>query len=129
MARKKKGGGLLLIVAAVAAVGIMAGGGKKDTKKAETISANTARPTVQVTAKTTNTPRPTATPVPVKAEAPVPDARPEQYDYVLNTNTKKFHKPSCSSVSKMKSKNRKDFTGTREEVIAKGYEPCGKCNP
>lgn len=26
-------------------------------------------------------------------------------DYILNTNTRKFHRPDCSSVSKMKEKN------------------------
>lgn len=50
-------------------------------------------------------------------------------DYVLNTNTKKFHYPSCSSVNQMKKKNRQDYHGTRDELISSGYEPCGKCNP
>ena len=54
---------------------------------------------------------------------------PIKYDYVLNTNTKKFHKPSCYSVNKIKESNRKDYTGTREEVINKGYKPCKNCNP
>jgi DNA-entry nuclease len=49
--------------------------------------------------------------------------------YIVNTNTKKFHKPSCSSVSDIKESNRWDFTGTREELIEKGYVPCKKCNP
>ena len=49
--------------------------------------------------------------------------------YVLNTNTKKFHYPSCSSVKKIKEKNYSEFEGTREKVIAKGYEPCGNCHP
>ena len=49
--------------------------------------------------------------------------------YVLNTNTKKFHYPSCSSVKQMADKNRKDVTATREEVIAMGYDSCGRCNP
>ena len=49
--------------------------------------------------------------------------------YVLNTNTHKFHRPSCSSVKDIKSKNRKDFSGTREEAIAAGYDPCGRCHP
>lgn len=49
--------------------------------------------------------------------------------YVLNTNTKKFHYPSCHSVKQMKQKNRKDFTGTREEIINMGYVPCKNCNP
>lgn len=52
-----------------------------------------------------------------------------EMEYVLNTNTHKFHYPDCSSVSKMSEANRQDFVGTREEVIAQGYEPCGNCNP
>ena len=49
--------------------------------------------------------------------------------YVLNTNTKKFHYPSCSSVKQMAEKNRKDVTSTRENVIGMGYDPCGRCLP
>ena len=49
--------------------------------------------------------------------------------YVLNTNTKKFHYPSCSSVDQMSAKNKQDFTGTREQVIAMGYDACKRCNP
>lgn len=49
--------------------------------------------------------------------------------YILNINTKKFHYPSCKSVTQMKEKNRKEFTGTREEAIRQGYTPCGNCNP
>ena len=52
-----------------------------------------------------------------------------QASYVLNTNTKKFHLPSCSSIAKMKDSNKQSFTGTRQELIDKGYSPCGKCNP
>ena len=53
----------------------------------------------------------------------------EEQDYVLNKNTKKFHYPWCSSADDIKKKNRKDFTGTREEVISQGYVPCKHCNP
>lgn len=49
--------------------------------------------------------------------------------YVLNTNNKKFHKPTCSSVKDMKGKNKETYEGTREELIQKGYEPCGRCKP
>ena len=49
--------------------------------------------------------------------------------YILNTNSKKFHLPSCTSVTQMKAANRQEFTGTRNEVIAEGYEPCKNCNP
>ena len=50
-------------------------------------------------------------------------------DYVGNKNTKKFHYDWCSSVDKMKESNKYYYTGTREEMIAKGYEPCGNCHP
>lgn len=79
----------------------------------------------------TPTPKPTQEPTKKPTEKPV-----EKYssssgasDYVLNKNTKKFHEPWCSSVSTIKSKNRKDFTGTRDQVISMGYVPCKKCNP
>ena len=49
--------------------------------------------------------------------------------YILNTNTHKFHLPDCGSVQETKPQNRKEFTGTREEVMAQGYEPCGRCKP
>lgn len=49
--------------------------------------------------------------------------------YVLNTNTKKFHRPDCSSVASMKAKNRSDTNLSYAEVTAAGYEPCKKCNP
>ena len=49
--------------------------------------------------------------------------------YILNTNTKKFHEVGCSSVKQMSEKNKKEFSGTRENVILQGYEPCGRCNP
>lgn len=62
---------------------------------------------------------------------PEPEAQPEAAgrDYVLNTNTKKFHYPSCSSVKQIKDKNKADFTGTRDELISRGFDPCGKCHP
>ncbi len=53
----------------------------------------------------------------------------ESSEYILNTNTKKFHYPWCSSVSQMKAKNKKEYTGSRDEIINQGYEPCKRCNP
>ena len=49
--------------------------------------------------------------------------------YILNTNTKKFHYPSCSSVDSMSEANKKEYTGTRDALIADGYDPCGRCKP
>lgn len=50
-------------------------------------------------------------------------------EYILNTNTKKFHYPSCSSVKQMKASNKKEYIGSRDDLIAQGYDPCKKCNP
>ena len=50
-------------------------------------------------------------------------------DYILNTNTKKFHRPDCSSVSKMKEKNKQAYSGSRQDLINQGYEPCQVCHP
>ena len=49
--------------------------------------------------------------------------------YVLNTSTKKFHKPSCNDIKKMSTKNRLDVSWDRSKVISEGYSPCGHCNP
>ena len=49
--------------------------------------------------------------------------------YVLNTNTKKFHYPDCGSVKQMKDKNKLEEETTREDLIGRGYDPCGNCNP
>ncbi len=53
----------------------------------------------------------------------------EEADYIANKNSKKFHYPSCESVSDMKEKNKLYFQGTRDELIEQGYEPCKRCNP
>lgn len=50
-------------------------------------------------------------------------------DYVVNTNTGKFHYPWCSSVNQMKDSNKWLYTGTRDELINNGYKPCQRCNP
>lgn len=49
--------------------------------------------------------------------------------YVLNTDTHKFHKPSCADAKRMSSENREDYTGSRDQLISDGYVPCKKCNP
>lgn len=49
--------------------------------------------------------------------------------YVINTNTRRFHLPDCSSVNEMKTKNRQDSSATREALIEQGYIPCGRCKP
>ena len=76
----------------------------------------------------TATVTPTPSPEPEKQE-PATGSEASQADYILNTNTKKFHYPTCSSVNDMKDKNKQEFFGTRDEAISNGYSPCGRCKP
>lgn len=50
-------------------------------------------------------------------------------NYVLNTNSHKFHRSDCTGISDMKESARQNYKGTRENLIAQGYAPCGKCKP
>lgn len=49
--------------------------------------------------------------------------------YVLNTSTHKFHKSSCGDIAKINAENYATFEGSRNNVIAQGYDPCGHCKP
>ncbi len=61
-----------------------------------------------------------------EAETEKPTAK---VSYTLNTNTKKFHYPSCAQAKKIADKNKDSFIGTRDELIKQGYSPCGSCKP
>lgn len=63
------------------------------------------------------------------AEDATTDSSNASVSYILNTNTKKFHYPTCSSVNRIKDSNKEYYTGSREDLIARGYEPCGNCKP
>lgn len=52
-----------------------------------------------------------------------------QEQYILNTNTRKFHLPTCSSVEDIADKHREYSSDTRESIIDQGYTPCKRCNP
>ena len=49
--------------------------------------------------------------------------------YVLNNSTMKFHYPWCSSVKKIAEQNYEESSLSRDELLDKGYTPCGNCNP
>ena len=49
--------------------------------------------------------------------------------YILNTNTRKFHRLDCSGAAEIKESAKQNYRGTRENIIAQGYAPCGMCNP
>ena len=53
----------------------------------------------------------------------------EIQEYILNMNTKKFHRPFCDSVKDMKEKNKKSVRDYRENIMKEGYQPCKRCNP
>ena len=68
---------------------------------------------------------PPATTQPPETDPPADNGR----DYVVNTNTKKFHYPSCSSADDIKDSNRWEYHGTRDDLIGMGYVPCKRCDP
>ena len=49
-------------------------------------------------------------------------------NYVGNSNSGKFHNPSCQWALKIASYNKVTFN-SREDAINQGYEPCKVCNP
>ena len=55
-----------------------------------------------------------------------------EYTFVLNTNSKKIHCTNCSSVSTISEKNKKEWSGSYEELqalVKSGYAACGNCQP
>lgn len=62
-------------------------------------------------------------------EDPLATTVPQTAQYVLNTHTKKFHFPDCPSVDQMSEKNKEFTDASRDELIARGYTACGRCNP
>ena len=55
------------------------------------------------------------------------DSQETAADYIVNTNTKKIHRTTCSSISDMAEHNKMYYTGTLEELISQGYIPCKIC--
>ena len=53
----------------------------------------------------------------------------EKKEYILNKSSKKFHENWCENAKDIKAKNKEVFTGTKQEVIIRGYLPCGSCKP
>ena len=53
----------------------------------------------------------------------------EEKTYVLNVNTKKIHKPECSSVTDMNPANKQEYIGYIDDLLGQGYTACGTCKP
>lgn len=62
-------------------------------------------------------------------EPSAPPATGEVFDYVINIKSKKFHISGKSCANSINEENRENYTGTREQLIEKGYSPCKICNP
>lgn len=63
------------------------------------------------------------------ATAGATTAQDVQGTYTLNTNSQKFHKPSCSYAASINEANKQTYTGSRQALIDQGYTPCGSCKP
>ena len=63
------------------------------------------------------------------AETTEPATEEASIDYILNTNSMKFHDPNCEWAQKISDRNRIDYIGSREDLIEQGYSPCGSCRP
>lgn len=47
--------------------------------------------------------------------------------YIINKNSKKFHKSDCASIKDTKSHNKKETDKSYDELINMGYSPCKSC--
>ena len=99
-----------------------------ETWKAGEATANSSKTASSATASNTPAPAPQKESAPSIEETPSKSAAPAttELTYVLNSKTKKFHKPTCNSLP---TTNRVDSSENRESIIAQGYVPCKKCNP
>ncbi len=52
---------------------------------------------------------------------------PSKVSFIVNTNTGKYHIPTCTYVSTIKPEHVLEFAGTREELDEMGYSPCKRC--
>ena len=50
-------------------------------------------------------------------------------NYVINENTGKFHYDYCSGADDIRPENRREYNGSRDELIDAGFKPCNRCNP
>ena len=49
--------------------------------------------------------------------------------YILNIRSNRFHLPGCTGITDMAEKNRVDFFGSRDLLLATGFKPCQICSP
>ena len=103
------------------------------TTKATTTTTTTTTTEATTTAAETTTAETTTAatepPAPAQEETPAEQPAANVFTYVINTGSGIFHYPSCSSAKRISDANRSEYTGTRDDLIAQGYSPCGNCDP
>ena len=104
------------------------GGNVQATTPPATTPSVTEPPMTQPPATQAPATEPPVTEAPETEPPTVPD-EPAGTDYILNTNSHKFHYPDCSAVDNMNEKNKAYYTGDRDDLIEQGYSPCGWCDP
>lgn len=97
------------------------------TTKATTTTTTTTTEATTTAAETTTAA--TEPPAPAQEETPAEQPAANVFTYVINTDSGIFHYPSCSSAKRISDANRSEYTGTRDDLIAQGYSPCGNCDP
>lgn len=103
----------------------------KDETTKETTAPETTNPET-TTPETTSAPNTTAPATASPAATAAPVAQAQDYtraaeQFVLNTNTKKVHLPTCSSVKDIKPKNKQEVEATLDSLTAQGYSLCKRC--
>lgn len=53
----------------------------------------------------------------------------ESETYIINSNSKKIHRETCSQVSKISEENKETYVGDIQSLINIGYTTCGICKP
>ncbi|MBQ8849949.1 MAG: DNA/RNA non-specific endonuclease [Clostridia bacterium] len=57
------------------------------------------------------------------------DAPSENGSYILNTSSKKIHRADCTYAVNIKEENKREYTGSIDDLLADGYTACGTCKP
>ena len=86
----------------------------------------TTRP---VTTKKTSTTKVVTTKPTTTEKLSLPSSATGNVSYIANTNTLKFHKPTCRHADDILPENRLETSDSREVLIANKYIPCGVCKP
>ena len=116
--RKKRRLWPVAVIAAVVVLALLAAGGGSKSDAPAAAATPTPSPTVAAAA-----PRATTRAQPQESA----EVTPQIFTFILNTSTHKYHDPKCGSIKDIKPENKEEFTGTRDEVEALGYEPCARC--